>query len=743
MAVEIVKPQKTPNYLGWEERVYPTSTEFRLQVQPFLDAAVKAPSSHNSQPWGFAVLADTHQVMISPDLQRRLPESDLTDREMYISVGAAIANFNVAAKYFGRSPQVEFVQMGNKVGAKISLTTGYEPTEEDKKMYEAINQRVNYGGDHLNKPLTTEVIMAIEQVFIGEPNINLALIRDRTTKEKIADLVEDGDKHIFNNPGFVTELVRFIRDAATKRKDGVTTTVFGIPKGPRRAAARMLLAFKKSIIENIARMDKEKVKAATAIGVITAKDESPELWLRIGELYELASLAATAHGVYFGVRAGLIESDVLHTQLENVVGKEGQRAEMLFQLGYPAKEKLKHTPRFAAAERMEEEINGEKRVPRADRPTLFKFSEESDLEEIINNLQPEQVENIAYSEHHLPELFAALHPELDPSTLTYLEQMTRFIDSRNNVTDGIWVYYPNTRRLVHVLKEEEFYLVRSASNRYLISQEGQARIRNYRYGIAGLSSGAEIAWSLVLSGAKYLRLADFDYLSGPNHNRVKGETGESKIWNLAWALWEHDPFLDLELFSEGIAESNVSKFCQGLDLLVDQTDTESKLRLRMNAQSPILMITALPNPVVEVEFPGDPMFGGRAEAAGITLELMKNIGSIGESTAYVAAMIGPNNLTIGNLRNFIAIVNGEAYTYTQTGPDVLSSAGIAGRLVRALAENGKEGLGETRSWIVDTLPPIIEDKTEQQELLQNFIEIYERRFGETQVVKYLQLFLLT
>ncbi len=69
----------------------------RTRLREMIAAAVKAQSSHNTQPWRFA--ADGNQVLVFADRTRGLPVNDPGDRELGISCGAAAFTFGVAAQH--------------------------------------------------------------------------------------------------------------------------------------------------------------------------------------------------------------------------------------------------------------------------------------------------------------------------------------------------------------------------------------------------------------------------------------------------------------------------------------------------------------------------------------------------------------------------------------------------------------------------------------------------------------------
>ena len=88
------------NYRAWKIREKDLSKLSQSQKFEHLIAyAVLAPSSHNSQPWKFTL--KENKVILEPDLSRHLPESDANQRQMYISIGCALANFLIAGDFFG------------------------------------------------------------------------------------------------------------------------------------------------------------------------------------------------------------------------------------------------------------------------------------------------------------------------------------------------------------------------------------------------------------------------------------------------------------------------------------------------------------------------------------------------------------------------------------------------------------------------------------------------------------------
>lgn len=223
----------------------------------------------------------------------------------------------------------------------------------------------------------------------------------------------------------------------------------------------------------------------------------------------------------------------------------------------------------------------------------------------------------------LQELVKCLHPaENDPLKL---EEFTKkHINNTPPETYGVWVYYPWSNRLVHLLDEAEFALVRTNRNQHKISPEEQAELGQKIVGIIGLSVGQSVALTLALErGFGELRIADFDTLDLSNLNRLRAgvhELGLNKAVIAARQIAELDPFLKVRVFTEGITPENMTEFFTGggrLDLLIEECDNlDIKIKCRQQAAAlgvPVIMDTS-DRGMLDVERfdlePGRPLFHG-------------------------------------------------------------------------------------------------------------------------------------
>lgn len=168
---------------------------------------------------------------------------------------------------------------------------------------------------------------------------------------------------------------------------------------------------------------------------------------------------------------------------------------------------------------------------------------------------------------------------------------------------GVWVFYPWSNKVVHLLDEEEFVEVRTSRNKLKITDEEQEFLQQKKIGIIGLSVGQAIAVTLAMERTcGELRLADFDELELSNLNRVRtgvDQLGLSKVICAARQIAEIDPFIRIRCYTKGVSVDNLDDFigagAEQLDLLVEVCDSfDMKVLCRLAARQkniPVIMET--------------------------------------------------------------------------------------------------------------------------------------------------------
>lgn len=206
-------------------------------------------------------------------------------------------------------------------------------------------------------------------------------------------------------------------------------------------------------------------------------------------------------------------------------------------------------------------------------------------------------------EIQLRELIKVLNPSRTFTTEDLVSEAMGHLGGTDPDDYGVWVHYPWSHRLVHLLDEEEFALVRTDRNRNKITHEEQQRLSHKKVGIVGLSVGRSVAMAMALERTfGELRLADHDQLDLSNLNRIRAgvhELGLNKCIATAREIAELDPFLRVTCFTDGLKASNIDEFLTSggrLDMLVEECDSvDIKIIVRQKAKAlriPVLMDTS-------------------------------------------------------------------------------------------------------------------------------------------------------
>ncbi len=284
----------------------------------------------------------------------------------------------------------------------------------------------------------------------------------------------------------------------------------------------------------------------------------------------------------------------------------------------------------------------------------------------------------------LQELVKMKNPAVRIKPEEYPELIQKHLGGRDIHSYGVWVYYPWSRRLVHMLDEEEFIKVRSNRNQYKITLKEQEILNTKRIGIIGLSVGQSIALTLAMErGFGELRLTDFDTLELSNLNRIRSgvhNLGIPKVVITAREIAEMDPFLKVVCFFNGLNEENMDSFFSDngkLDLLVDECDgLDIKILARFKARElriPVIMDTS-DRGMLDVERfdlePNRPLLHGTIE--NVDPQNIKNL-STEDKIPVMLQMLGVENISLRAKASMI-----EVEQTINTWPQLASSVALGG-----------------------------------------------------------------
>jgi tRNA A37 threonylcarbamoyladenosine dehydratase/nitroreductase len=220
----------------------------------------------------------------------------------------------------------------------------------------------------------------------------------------------------------------------------------------------------------------------------------------------------------------------------------------------------------------------------------------------------------------LAEYVKITNPAIKFSKEDLNEAVLKHIGEKSLIEYGVWVYYPWSKRLVHIPDEAEFIAIRTARNLYKITPEERSLLATKTIGVIGLSVGQSVALTIAMERiCSEIRLADFDTLELSNLNRIRTgvhNLGLNKCVSVAREISEIDPFIKVTCFMDGATENNIDQFLtepKPLDLLIEESDgMDIKVLSRLKARSygiPVVM-EASDKCLLDIErFDLDPQLG--------------------------------------------------------------------------------------------------------------------------------------
>ena len=297
------------------------------QIEFLLRYAVLAPSGHNTQPWSFHITP--MGVEVYADCGRCLPIADPGNRELTISIGAAITNFRVAAAHFGFDTTVMYESEAVDSGpvAAIAVRETCDPDANLRALFPAITKRHTNRSGFDRRPIDPEILDRLCNLVESSELTRFVVPHERPN---VAELVQEADRRLLADEAWRDELAQWVRTNETNEADGMTADAFGIP-GPLSAFAPWLLRTF-DMGEERGRTDRALTEDAAGLIVVTSDDDRSSL-IRAGEALERLLLTLTTLGVQYAFLNQPVQVPELRRELWNLI-RTPKPPQLLLRIGY-------------------------------------------------------------------------------------------------------------------------------------------------------------------------------------------------------------------------------------------------------------------------------------------------------------------------------------------------------------------------------------------------------------------------
>ncbi len=310
----------------------PASTYSSEEVTRFVvEAAVHAPSVHNTQPWWFH--AGDHETGVHADTDRRLPIADPDGREMMISCGAALFTARVALRYLGLVPIVTaFPEPGlPNLLARITWSRSVPAAEYERELFAHIKTRRTHRGGFNAEPLPDGLVAALCDETARE-GAKLRVLRDGGERAALAAVVQAADYALRQDAARVREEARWAPPPGTGRLDGVPATSY--PARPSRTEPHFPSRdFAHGRGWGLPPTGQGQLpRAAGVVALLSTEHDRPEDWVAAGQSLQRVLLFATS----CGVRAALHSQPLEIPQLRAFISTQfcaGRHPQMVLRFG--------------------------------------------------------------------------------------------------------------------------------------------------------------------------------------------------------------------------------------------------------------------------------------------------------------------------------------------------------------------------------------------------------------------------
>ncbi|HXG94573.1 MAG TPA: nitroreductase [Blastocatellia bacterium] len=313
------------------EQNFPYNRDAKQKLSFLLRYAILAPSSHNTQPWKFAVTDE--EILVFANLDRWLQVADRDQRELYISIGCAIENLLVAAEHFGFGHTISyFPEPDNRrlVAAVRFMPEGEPSAFRSREMFDAIFVRHTNHKEYEPRTIAQAKLERISSCVV-EDGVTLFMTGSLEIKRKVDALVNRADAIQFRDPAFREELAYWIGQ-------GVFGTPWLLAKLSQLAVSYLDMG------KIMAKKDSDVLMSAPVLGLICSRKDDRETQVKVGQVFERIYLTAAVLGLAIQPMSQIVQIPEIKSELRELIPLAGLFPQQPFRLGYAEPEKG-HTPR--------------------------------------------------------------------------------------------------------------------------------------------------------------------------------------------------------------------------------------------------------------------------------------------------------------------------------------------------------------------------------------------------------------
>lgn len=297
-------------------------------LRSILEYAVRAPSTHNTQPWLFKI-SEGKELEIFYDPQYVLKQADKELRDLHISIGCMLENLRLASMHFGYNAEISFGPFSeNFKKAHVVFVQKSLLSDLDKRLFETINKRVNARGVFSPIAIPDIVKKQIIEMSSGS-KIKLTLIESKEDIKKIGMLTEQSMHMAYENKLFRKEMSGWMNSNISSKKEGIPGFALKMPFFLSFFIPFFVRFFNMGNI--LGRKNYESISSAPLLVMFSGEDTELS-WIETGILAEKVMLFLQSLDFQTSIFVGAIEMGDFYKEIMSIT-KNTTRPQFLFGAG--------------------------------------------------------------------------------------------------------------------------------------------------------------------------------------------------------------------------------------------------------------------------------------------------------------------------------------------------------------------------------------------------------------------------
>lgn len=272
---------------------FPYADSMRERLRFLLRYALRAPSTHNTQPWIFKLSDDYLEVFA--DSARALHALDPNGREWTMSVGAAIDHLRLAMVCHLLEPTIEVLPDPARphLVARVSCLSETVPTSDDLAAFGQTFRRATFRGEFEGKEVTDGLKASLARQ-VDDTTAGIVFVQENEMRDRLSQMVQSGCEDRLAEEDCLKEAVEWVR-MATRATDGIPVSALGM--GAIGTATAPLLKAGHRFQPTSGYREARQVTEAPALAIVCTRGDDPRDWVYAGMALSRLALAASAYGV--------------------------------------------------------------------------------------------------------------------------------------------------------------------------------------------------------------------------------------------------------------------------------------------------------------------------------------------------------------------------------------------------------------------------------------------------------------